>query len=180
MSNAYPALSVANAFLDIAKEKGAQLTNMKLQKLLYFAHGWSLALRNQPLIDEQVEAWQYGPVFQSVYHEFKRFGASPISCKASELIPVRFAEWQELEYPVPDSPEVIDLLKSVWNTYGVFSAADLSRITHTEGSPWYRAFEESGGAKNTDIPKEYIEEHFKELASRAKKKAKEQAEEAEA
>ena len=54
------------------------LTPLKLQKLIYYAHGWHLAIRNAPLIDEVIEAWEYGPVVPNVYHEFKKFGNRPI------------------------------------------------------------------------------------------------------
>src|SRR5262245_29920187 len=78
MTPTYSALAVANYFLDLAKAKGLALDPMKLQKMIFFAHGWSLALYDEKLIDEPIQAWQYGPVVQSVYHEFKSFGAARI------------------------------------------------------------------------------------------------------
>jgi len=52
---------------------------MQLIKLVYIAHGWTLGLYNQPLIGKQVEAWTYGPVIPSVYHDFKHYGRDPIT-----------------------------------------------------------------------------------------------------
>ena len=51
---------------------------MKLQKLVYFAHGWHLAIHNRPLVNEQVEAWKFGPVFSDLYHQIKSFGNEKI------------------------------------------------------------------------------------------------------
>ena len=74
----YPAKAVANYFIDIARCEGEQLSPMKIQKLVYFAHGWYLALYDEPLLDEKIEAWRYGPVVPSLYHEFKRYGSGTI------------------------------------------------------------------------------------------------------
>jgi uncharacterized phage-associated protein len=60
----YPAAAIANEFIKVAKRNGVLLTPMKLQKLVYFAHGWYLALLGKPLINEPVEAWKFGPVIQ--------------------------------------------------------------------------------------------------------------------
>src|SRR5208282_4587731 len=70
----YPSMAVANWFI----ENLSRVDPLKLQKLVYFAHGWHLALRDQPLIDELVEAWDYGPVVPSLYHQFKRYGNQSI------------------------------------------------------------------------------------------------------
>ena len=75
---AYPTKAVANYFIDLANAKKIQITPMKLQKLIYFAHGWHLAIIGEPLIDECVQAWSYGPVIDSIYHEFKEYGSGPI------------------------------------------------------------------------------------------------------
>jgi uncharacterized phage-associated protein len=75
----FPAEAVANEFLELAKKDGEALSPMKLLKLVYFAHGWHLALTGEPLIEEPVQAWQFGPVIPSIYHQFKRFGSGPIN-----------------------------------------------------------------------------------------------------
>src|SRR5260370_7712236 len=75
----YPAKAVANEFLELAKKDGQQLTQMQLQKLVYFAYGWYLAITGTRLIDERVEGWQWGPVFPSIYKGLKRFGSSSVT-----------------------------------------------------------------------------------------------------
>jgi len=68
------ALAVANYFIKKGIDTKKSVSPMKLQKLVYFAHGWRLALYNSPLIDEAIQAWQYGPVIPGIYHEFKHYG----------------------------------------------------------------------------------------------------------
>jgi uncharacterized phage-associated protein len=81
----YDSKAVANYFLDCAQRSSKKLDPMQIQKLVYFAHGWRLAAIGAALIDEMVEAWRYGPVIPSLYHEFKSFGKNPITRKASNL-----------------------------------------------------------------------------------------------
>jgi uncharacterized phage-associated protein len=81
----YSPLAIANYFIELAKKKDKFITPMKLQKLVYFAHGWCLALSDEPLIDEKIEAWKYGPVVTSLYHEFKRYGNDGIKEHAVEF-----------------------------------------------------------------------------------------------
>jgi len=85
----YRSMAVANWFIDHVRN----LTPLKLQKLIYYAHGWHLALRDQPLIDELIEAWEYGPVVPNVYHEFKEFGNQPITRRGTviEMSPDRYS-----------------------------------------------------------------------------------------
>ena len=73
-----PPVAVANWLLKKSWDENKPITQMKIQKLLYFAHGWHLALLDKPMMDEVVQAWKFGPVFESVYHTFKYFGAAPI------------------------------------------------------------------------------------------------------
>src|SRR5262245_26249764 len=75
----YPVAEVANWLIERGLEDGRPVDPLKLQKLLYFAHGWHLAITGAPLLDEPIEAWQYGPVVSSIYHEFKHFGSRAIT-----------------------------------------------------------------------------------------------------
>ena len=73
------AIDVANFFIDLYNSvPEGQVTNLSLNKLLYFAQGHSLAENGKPLFDEPIEAWQYGPVVPSVYHTFKKHRRSRI------------------------------------------------------------------------------------------------------
>ena len=159
---AYSAKSIANYFLEKAhQEKVTDITPMKLLKLVYIAHGWWLGFTEKPLINEQVEAWKFGPVIPSLYHEFKHFGMSPITSKATEL---EFPSWEYEEVPVPSGGEVIKLLDAVWESYGKYNGVQLSNLTHITGSPWERTKKEYGGVlpRGTDIDRNLIEDFYKE------------------
>lgn len=83
--------TIANIFLEIAKEEGKKLTNMQVQKLVYFAHGWYLAFTDNALIDENVEAWTYGPVIPSVYEALQQYRANPVCKRRSNNRPLSAA-----------------------------------------------------------------------------------------
>src|ERR1041385_1190632 len=74
--------AIANYFLDLAESEKAAIEPLKMQKLVYFAHGWYLAFTGKPLLNEFVEAWQYGPVIPDLYHAFKHYGSQPITERA--------------------------------------------------------------------------------------------------
>lgn len=138
---AYDAKAIANYFLDLAKQQGRTIDPMAIQKLVYFAHGWSLAILGIPLISDRIQAWDYGPVIRSLYNEFKEFGNDPITR------PARSAEFKDhkLIIRIPSindhqgSPKLEvtkALLNRVWEVYRDFSAIELSNMTHEDGSPW--------------------------------------------
>ncbi|MGZ3389845.1 MAG: Panacea domain-containing protein, partial [Isosphaeraceae bacterium] len=74
----YDARAIANYFLERARREGKALDQMKIQKLVYFANGWHIAIKGEPLIDEQVEAWRYGPVIQSLRDALREYGDQAI------------------------------------------------------------------------------------------------------
>lgn len=132
------AAAVANAFLDIqAKDHGdfPRIDQMKLYKLVYYAHAWWLAQRDRNLFEENVHAWPWGPVVPSLYGEFRSAGRGPVAgLRATEMVTSGLnATMRE-----PDSPnqEVIDYLRSVWDIHKGFSGVQLSNATHEPGEPW--------------------------------------------
>lgn len=147
--------SIANYLLDLARADGQTIDPMKLQKLVYYAHGWYAGYRNAPLIDEQVEAWPYGPVIPSLYYEFKRFGAGPILAKATE-----FCDGGIREVPPPQDPQLQMFLQNVWKSYGRFTSVALSEMTHAQGSPWEITRRSSNGMRSVDIQFVLIKNHF--------------------
>lgn len=105
-------------------EKGDIISNLKLQKLLYYVQGFHLAVFGKPLFDESIEAWQYGPVCPAVYHHYKDNGSRAID------IPEEF-DVKELGL----SDEQIELIIDVYKIYGQYSAVRLMEMTHSE-PPW--------------------------------------------
>jgi uncharacterized phage-associated protein len=127
-----------------------------------------------PLINEQVEAWPYGPVIRSLYREFRRFGDQPIAGRAEHTVTEFTGPWtvssrtfQPSLNDVPDHAEFTkDFLNRVWDKYGRYTAVQLSNETHRPGSPWDTVFKKYNGAipKRTDIPPEMMKEYFRSIA----------------
>ncbi len=120
---AYKVLDIANKLLchAAASEEGELLSNMKLQKMLYYQQGFHLAYFNEPLFDGDIEAWMYGPVVPVVYDKFMKNGNRGIE------------PLNEEEILLSDDEEI--LFNEVCNVYGAYSASGLMNMTHKE-SPW--------------------------------------------
>jgi uncharacterized phage-associated protein len=162
---AYNAKAVANYFLDVAASHKTSLTPMKLQKLIFFAHGWHLALCDEPLIAETVEAWQFGPVVPSVYHEFKHERSGAISSRATEFDLDDFAII-EPSVPAEDS-QARAVMDKVWQAYGKLSATQLSNLTHLPDTPWANARAKYGETqRSVPIEEDLIKAHFKAQADK--------------
>lgn len=118
------AQDVAEYFLTIVDRENAGdvLTNLKIQKLLYYAQGFSLALNRRPLFHEKIIRWNLGPVVIEVYENLKKFG--------SDAIPAP----KDFDISKFDEDD-IELLSEVFEVYGQFSATALVNMTHEE-PPW--------------------------------------------
>jgi len=147
----YDARNVANEFLRQAKERGSTLTNMELQKLVYIAHGYSLAILDRPLIKQHVEAWRYGPVIPDLYHALRQYGSGVVKALINLLPEEKLSE--------TDSK----LVKSVLSAYGQFSGPQLSTMTHREGTPWREVYEPNASFHSDIIPDRLIKAHYLEL-----------------
>jgi len=140
----YRAIAIANYFISLAKKSEdpalrQSLTPMKLQKLIYFAHGWHLALTGNPLIMEQIEAWKYGPVIPSIYHEFKACGNEPITELANIFVFGADDDILSGEMTTPmveNDPNTESFLNRIWEVYGKYTGIQLSNATHAPGTPW--------------------------------------------
>lgn len=129
-----------------AEEVGGELlSNMKLQKLLYYTQGFYYAKYQEKLFEDKIHAWQYGPVVASVYHDYKRFGSNGISLGA---YPDR---WRLTE-------KQIEMIDEVYEVFNQFSAVKLMRMTHCE-APW------KSTAIKDEISLEKLEKHFKAFIS---------------
>jgi uncharacterized phage-associated protein len=156
--------SIANYFLDLAQASGHAIDPMKLQKLVYYAQGWFAGYTGQELINEAVEAWPYGPVIPSLYHEFKRFGSQPIQGRATEYAP---AAGDFVEVPRPLDDRLRGFLDNVWRNYGQYTGLKLSELTHAPDGPWDIARRRTHGTRSADIPFELIRDHFAEAVKNA-------------
>ncbi len=116
---------VANFFLKIVeRDAGSTITPLKLQKILYYAQGYHLAMFDCELFSEDFEAWAHGPANIDIYNEYKEYGYAAIDKPKGEV-------------PTLDDA-LIDFLYDIWNTYGIFDGKYLEKLTHLE-DPWINA-----------------------------------------
>lgn len=135
------------------QEAGDPITNLKLQKLLYYVQGWTLALLNRPAFADDMQSWVHGPVQPSVYGNYKAY------------------RWNAIVGEVEDAqldPQFEGLVLEVLRIYGVDSAYELELRTHSE-APWIIA---RGGlaadqSSTASITKESIQAYFNQLKSDA-------------
>lgn len=150
---AYSAMALANAFIKRTQEgKLGGLTPMKLQKLLYFAQSWCLAREQESLIDDVFCRWQYGPVIPSLYHDFKEYGANPITALGSRLVEREDKLVKVTPYIGQDDFVSWSLVDEIIKVYGEYTGAQLSAITLEKDSAWSRTGEPDGGPMaNADL-----------------------------
>ena len=143
---------------------GGGLTPLQVIKLTYIAHGYSLALLNEALIEEEVEAWKYGPVVPSVYHAAKKYGGRKITELLYSGMPTSDEEGVKsaiafISGRMSDGQKAV--LDGVLAVYGKFTGFELTDRTHIQGSPWKRFYRpRSYGRK---IPNSFIKSHYKEI-----------------
>ena len=140
MLNCY---QVADYFLAQTNEdEGDLISNLKLQKLMYYAQGLHLALHDSPIFPERIEAWRHGPVVPDLYHKNKDIGAGALP------------KPKDVDFSVYDE-QTRSILDEVYSVFGQFSAWKLANMTHEE-EPWREAAK-SGG----EITHESLKAFFK-------------------
>lgn len=156
----YTPSHIANFFLQKGKEEKMAITQLKLMKLVYLGYGWVLATLNSRLFCEEIEAWKYGPVVPSLYHEFKHFGYSPIN-EPSICFDLEDGTVTVPHIDTKDKSAVI--LEKVWDIYKHLSASALVQKTHEPNSPWHKHYDPSVFGKI--IPDDDIKAYFKKRIS---------------
>lgn len=142
--NAYPSQVVAEQILWMRRD--LPTTPMHVLKLSYICHGWMLGIYGEPLIQESVEAWRYGPVIPDVYRRYKSFRGEPI-----DAIPIdRSESLGDLEN---------NLISAVLKAYKDYTGWQLSSITHQPGTPWHKVYN-GGDGENAIIPNKVIKEYY--------------------
>lgn len=136
------AFDVAKYYLKLADDdSGELLSNMKLQKLLYYAQGFHVAILGTPLFNERILAWIHGPVVGKVYYEYKKYG--------NQGIP---ATDENVGLNIPE--EALKIVDDVYYGFGQFSAWKLREMTHEE-PPW------ANTQNGEEISLKDMEEYFK-------------------
>jgi uncharacterized phage-associated protein len=151
----YSASVIAFSFVQKGIIEGKPVTQMKLQKMVFFAHGYHLAKYGTPLINEEFEAWKYGPVVQSIYRSYKLYGSDEI--KTTDLITDFAPDFETIEL----APSAIDAINYTWKVTKNLSASQLSTWSHKDGSPWSRVY--NPDEWSIQIGNNIIEDYFKGL-----------------
>lgn len=144
------ARTVANYMVYIMSDALDDLTNMKINKLLYLAQGHYLAKYGKPLFDDRIEAWDHGPVVPPVYYAYKSLGDRPIKDYNPDIVD-------------QITPEAEEILFGVARKYGGYTASYLRKMTHAVGAPWGQVYRR--GCANVEILLASIRDYFSDLGN---------------
>lgn len=179
----YKVEEIANYFIERGIGERKEVTPMKLQKLLYYAYGWYYTVFEKKLFDAPIFAWNYGPVVESIYHDVKRYGntpiSEPISKFANELASVRFEPSNAnlatdlLTYITPRiqsfaSEDDKKFIEAFWNKFSKYNALELANATHEADSPWDKTVKNQkyAGLRSVisdDLMKDYFKKFQKKV-----------------
>lgn len=142
----YSAIEVAKYLIYLASRKTKEgfrggVTNLKLQKLLYFAQVYYLVKFDKPVFREEIQAWELGPVIPEVYQACKKSGEGKM-----------IKEKDNADIKEEDK----EILRKVWNKFGIYTASKLVDIIHSH-KPWKRA------DKNEEITHKQMKDYYKPL-----------------
>lgn len=122
------------------------ITNLRLNKLLFFAQAWCLSRYSKPLFSDDIEAWDFGPVIPAIYQKYKSNGKNNIDITSQNYTSNVF------------SGDELQVLIDVYNYYGRFSTTELVDISHQEGGPWDMAYKQKKGSV---ISKDELRSYYK-------------------
>lgn len=158
----YDALTIARYTINRCNAEGTPISNLKLQKLLYYIQAVFLCLNDRVCFSDVIEAWPFGPVIPVVYHEFKKYGSNTIP----EVIDYvddnpnsnTFFEFVKFDDSIIDDDDK-QLINETLELYGKYSATQLVEMTHKE-DPWINNYKRD--LKHTVIPVESMRDFFKD------------------
>ena len=149
----YSASLIAYAFVKKGIENGKPVTQMKVQKMVFFAHGYSLARFGEPLIEEEFEAWKFGPVIPTIYQTYKFYGSADIT-DVSLIVNVDLLESELCNLDA----NALDAINYTWKVTKNMPASSLSAWTHKAGSPWQEVYRDN--INSIPIKNEKIGKYF--------------------
>ncbi len=158
----YQAIHLANSIIRYTwgqKKPYNEMCLLKLMKLCYITLGNYLAVKDDDFFDEKVEAWRYGPVIPSIWHEFKSFFLYNEITRLGEDNEETF----KINNRTNDDNFLWKLVIDVCNKYQEFNPNSMVELTHGEGTPWYTHKKELlEGKQHVVITKEEIRTYYKE------------------
>lgn len=142
------ARDVVEYLLRLSDTEANDITNLKLQKLVYYVQGFHLAMYGEPVFNEPIEAWQYGPVVRELYNTYKGQG--------NAIIPPA----EDYDFSGPVEGRMQELMQEINEVYGQFSGIKLMHMTHEE-RPWLEAQE----LNRSEISKDTMKAYFSQLVT---------------
>ncbi len=142
----YKVIDIANKVLAKGTTEEDLVSNMKLQKLLYYMQGFYLAYFDKPLFNDELEAWMYGPVVPKVYESFKENGSKGIEY-TGEVIKLGTENEEKL-------------FNEVYRVYAKYSATGLMEMTHSE-TPWKATNTGVGNVISQEVMKQFFKKRLK-------------------
>lgn len=128
---------LANFILDYTDENGITVTNLSLQKIVYFCHVWFLVYADKPLVKQNFEAWEFGPVLPYLYRTFKEFKDKKITKRAKKLDQIT---GNEIIASIKLSKDEESQLEKIVSFYSKLPANQLVEESHILGGPWYEVW----------------------------------------
>ena len=121
----HDARNVANQILTMAQRDQHPITPAELTRTVYLAHAFMLACHHVPLIKDEVEAWQQGPVISKLHQNTKFYGNTPVT-QHIEVLSEKFAAEEHA------------IILSAWRIHCTLEEPELASITTGKGTPWHR------------------------------------------
>jgi uncharacterized phage-associated protein len=156
---------IANEFIRVAAAEGRAFDESQLQKLVYIAHGWCLAVTGEPLTADRPEAWRAGPVYRRLAEQLKFHERGPVLRPISVHWPLTTSVTKSGQIITEMDPLELDLIRRVSRQYGCLSPSQLSILTRSEDTPWRQIYD-SGRGQLREISHALIREQFVRFAQR--------------
>ena len=157
----YNVLDVCRHVINYSNEQNYGISNLKLQKILYFIQAYFLTTEgnNKPCFNEKIEAWDFGPVVPEAYQEYKQYGCGDIPPITSYLVFDKENIWNTRRIKFDDaviSETDKTNINKIVDKFANYSATDLVSLTHRQ-SPWIDAYTP---CQNNEITINAIKEYF--------------------
>lgn len=156
----YKPAVVSNALMTIARTRGIALDHQKIQKLLFFVHVWSLVLHGESVVDERPEAWEFGPIFDSLFYRLRHVREDELSFLPS----LHTATGSQVPlWPAREDQRTWDIVTQVMTRYGRFTSLQVATLASEPGGPWAQ----SRAQQLAEIPDDFVKKFYADTLARS-------------
>jgi uncharacterized phage-associated protein len=148
----YRNVKLANWFIERGIKEDKRLTQMQIQKLIYFAHALKLTSKGESFVNGSFQAWEYGPVLEDLYGFTQSWGEKPLH----QLLAAPNSKG-ELIFPITKNKSDLEIMESTWNVFSGLTRIELSNLSHVRGGPWDKAYL---NAFNKEMSDESIKQYY--------------------